>query len=198
MDLPNIEIVVQWKATCDMCTLWQRFGRVARGVGRSGTAILLVERKDTEDERRSKFEKSAAKQRAKEGSGTKRKAQDQLHRGDQAAKRPVLGDCDLIRSLPNSEIAIVPAPPVVEKSAGELTKEMERTKKRKTRSIRRTCCGRSWMWEETKGKGRRARTRSCDGRFYKCATHLSLPVCGSHPLFSNDKTRKFYSQDVIR
>ncbi|KAJ7683797.1 P-loop containing nucleoside triphosphate hydrolase protein [Mycena rosella] len=27
IDLPNITVVIQWRATCDMCTLWQRFGR---------------------------------------------------------------------------------------------------------------------------------------------------------------------------
>ena len=50
MDLPNIKIVVQWKATCDLCTLWQHFGRVARGQDAVGTAILLVERKDIDEE----------------------------------------------------------------------------------------------------------------------------------------------------
>ena len=50
MDLPDIKIVVQWKATCDLCTLWQRLGRVARGPGEVGTAILLVEKKDTAEE----------------------------------------------------------------------------------------------------------------------------------------------------
>ena len=39
MDLANIMIIVQWKATCSLCTLWQRFGRAACG-GQTGTAIL--------------------------------------------------------------------------------------------------------------------------------------------------------------
>ena len=59
MDLPNIKIVVQWKATCDLCTLWQRFGRVARGRDAVGTAILLVEKKDTDEERVAKAERAA-------------------------------------------------------------------------------------------------------------------------------------------
>ncbi|KIL65828.1 hypothetical protein M378DRAFT_47762, partial [Amanita muscaria Koide BX008] len=45
MDLPDIKIVVQWKATCTLCALWQRFGRGARGNGSRATAILLVEKK---------------------------------------------------------------------------------------------------------------------------------------------------------
>ncbi|KAH6891607.1 P-loop containing nucleoside triphosphate hydrolase protein [Coprinopsis sp. MPI-PUGE-AT-0042] len=49
MDIPDVDIVIQWKATCDMCMLWQRFGRVARGWGCTGVAILLVEKKNTDD-----------------------------------------------------------------------------------------------------------------------------------------------------
>ena len=52
MDLPDIKIVVQWKATCDLCTLWQRFGRAAHGDDQleEATAILFVEKKDTNEE----------------------------------------------------------------------------------------------------------------------------------------------------
>lgn len=46
MDLPDIKIVVQWKATCTLSTLWQRFGRGARGEGYQATAILLVGKQD--------------------------------------------------------------------------------------------------------------------------------------------------------
>ncbi|KAF8985860.1 hypothetical protein BDQ17DRAFT_1259965, partial [Cyathus striatus] len=45
MDLPDIKLVVQWKATCGLCALWQRFGRAARGEGQDGTAVLIVEKK---------------------------------------------------------------------------------------------------------------------------------------------------------
>ncbi|KAF8995087.1 P-loop containing nucleoside triphosphate hydrolase protein, partial [Cyathus striatus] len=51
VDLSDIEIVIQFKATCNLCTLWQRFGRAACGSGKEGTAILLVERKDTKEGR---------------------------------------------------------------------------------------------------------------------------------------------------
>lgn len=73
MDLPDIEVIVQYKTTCDLCALWQRFGRAARGEGKEATAILLVEKKDTEDERKSKAERAAKrKEKKKEGIGTKR------------------------------------------------------------------------------------------------------------------------------
>jgi ATP-dependent DNA helicase RecQ len=47
MDIGDVEIVVQYKASCDLCTLWQRFGRAARSPTVQGVGILLVEKKDT-------------------------------------------------------------------------------------------------------------------------------------------------------
>ncbi|XP_006458573.1 hypothetical protein AGABI2DRAFT_64836, partial [Agaricus bisporus var. bisporus H97] len=45
MDIGDVEVVVQYKATCDLCTLWQRFGRAARSPAVQGVGILLVEKK---------------------------------------------------------------------------------------------------------------------------------------------------------
>jgi superfamily II DNA/RNA helicase len=96
MDLPNIKIVVQWKATCNLCTLWQRFGRAACGQDEVGTAILLVEKKDTDEERLAKVER-AAKRKKKGAAGTKRKA---IGIGNcEKAKRPALVDRSLNRGL---------------------------------------------------------------------------------------------------
>lgn len=79
MDLPDIKIVVQWKATCDLLSLWQRFGRAARGQDQTGTAILLVEKKDTNKNRAQKAEKAGKKkEKENQGIGTKRKATHQL------------------------------------------------------------------------------------------------------------------------
>lgn len=50
MDLPDIKLVVQWRATCGLNTLFQRFGRAARGKGETGVGILLVDKKDLDDE----------------------------------------------------------------------------------------------------------------------------------------------------
>lgn len=91
MDLADIEVVVQWKATCDLCTLWQRFGRAARGEVWTGTAILLVEKKDTDAERQAKALRAELRLKKKrDGIGTKRKATGQPSM--RGAKRPVLGD----------------------------------------------------------------------------------------------------------
>lgn len=72
MDIGDVEIVVQYKATCELCTLWQRFGRAARSSDIAGTGILLVEKKDTTGCRKI----SAGSKRAREDSqGGSRKRQ---------------------------------------------------------------------------------------------------------------------------
>ena len=93
MDLPDIKTVVQWKATCDLCTLWQRFGRAARGADQEATAILFVEKKDTNEERVLKAGRAAQRLAKKNESvtGQKRKAGTQLTSG--TSKRQTLGEC---------------------------------------------------------------------------------------------------------
>ena len=92
MDLPDIKTVVQWKATCDLCTLWQRFGRAARGADQEATAILFVEKKDTNEERVLKAGRAAQRLAKKNESvtGQKRKAGTQLASG--TSKRQTLGE----------------------------------------------------------------------------------------------------------
>lgn len=46
IDLKDIDLVIQWKVTCDPCMLWQRFGRGARDKDLQATALLFVEPKD--------------------------------------------------------------------------------------------------------------------------------------------------------
>ncbi|OSX62962.1 hypothetical protein POSPLADRAFT_1109487, partial [Postia placenta MAD-698-R-SB12] len=45
VDVTDIEIIVQWQMSCDMNTLWQRFGRAAWDQSLTAIAILLVEAK---------------------------------------------------------------------------------------------------------------------------------------------------------
>lgn len=54
MDLPYVRLAVQWRATCDMCDLWQRFGRVARTTGTEGTGILFHEKLHLDESRERK------------------------------------------------------------------------------------------------------------------------------------------------
>ena len=89
MDLPDIELVVQWKATCELSMLWQRFGRAARGAGQEATAILLVEKKDTDEERIKKAGRAAKRKRKKDDlskTGIKKELEVETH------KRPALAD----------------------------------------------------------------------------------------------------------
>ncbi|KAF6765850.1 P-loop containing nucleoside triphosphate hydrolase protein [Ephemerocybe angulata] len=105
MDLPDIKLVIQYKATCDLCTLWQRFGRGARGLGTDAVAILLVEKKDLESERQAKAERAVKRAKAKEaGKVAKRKRNDNAPATP--AKRVALAD--LTPSFPRN----LPAPPI--------------------------------------------------------------------------------------
>ncbi|KAK7687654.1 hypothetical protein QCA50_008869 [Cerrena zonata] len=73
LDLPDIDIVVQWKTKITLCSLWQRFGRAARGADRTAIAILLVEGKHL-DEKRAQAAQRAEKRKL---TAAKRKAQKQ-------------------------------------------------------------------------------------------------------------------------
>ncbi|KAF8233809.1 hypothetical protein L208DRAFT_1265108, partial [Tricholoma matsutake] len=42
MDIPDVELVVQWKATCTLSTLWQRFGCAGRMQVRTQPLRLLL------------------------------------------------------------------------------------------------------------------------------------------------------------
>ncbi|KAI0038956.1 P-loop containing nucleoside triphosphate hydrolase protein, partial [Auriscalpium vulgare] len=51
VDLPDVELVIQWRATCNLATLWQRFGRGARDLALTARALFLVEPKHFDDEK---------------------------------------------------------------------------------------------------------------------------------------------------
>ena len=103
MDLPDIKIVVQWKATCTLSTLWQRFGRGARGEGYRATGILLVGKQDICG--------NALKDEKTISSGTKK--QKRKARSDDVlpeAKRPALTDKSIntahhLRTVTSSSMA---------------------------------------------------------------------------------------------
>ena len=44
MNIPNVEVVVQWKATCTMLTLWQMFGCAGCNPALKATTVFLVEK----------------------------------------------------------------------------------------------------------------------------------------------------------
>ena len=64
MDIPDIMVVVQWRATKpSISTPWQRFGRCARDPMRQGTAILLAEKEYFDAEREKKREAGPKRKR---------------------------------------------------------------------------------------------------------------------------------------
>ncbi|KAG1762510.1 P-loop containing nucleoside triphosphate hydrolase protein [Suillus placidus] len=63
MDVPDISIVVQWKATCKLATLWQRWGRAVRDRGLQGTAVLFAEKDHFDDVREEKRWRQETKKR---------------------------------------------------------------------------------------------------------------------------------------
>ncbi|KIK72934.1 hypothetical protein PAXRUDRAFT_21420 [Paxillus rubicundulus Ve08.2h10] len=54
MDVPTIKLVLQWRVTCKIAALWQRFGRAARDKSIAGMAILFTEKEHFDDERAAK------------------------------------------------------------------------------------------------------------------------------------------------
>jgi hypothetical protein len=55
MDLPDIQVVVQWRASCNLMTLWQRLGRGTRDRTYTAVAIFLVEKEHFDEEREKKL-----------------------------------------------------------------------------------------------------------------------------------------------
>ena len=67
MNIPNVEVIVQWKATCTMSMLWQRFGCAGCNPALKATAVFLVEKdhfdkicKEREEKKKWKVSKSMA------------------------------------------------------------------------------------------------------------------------------------------
>lgn len=78
MDLPDNEIVVQWRSTGDMSTLWRRFGCVVRGIKKSGIAIFLVDKKEFEAERQARADRAAKRKKKKDAKkGLKEKNEEE-------------------------------------------------------------------------------------------------------------------------
>ncbi|KAI5997895.1 P-loop containing nucleoside triphosphate hydrolase protein [Pisolithus albus] len=83
MDIPDIMMVIQWRATCNLAALWQCFGRAARDRRLTGTALLFAEKEYFNDEKAAK-----AARKAKREETRKRTAKEaNLPGGSVTAKR---------------------------------------------------------------------------------------------------------------
>ncbi|KIM63649.1 hypothetical protein SCLCIDRAFT_116855 [Scleroderma citrinum Foug A] len=58
MDIADIRLIIQWRATCHLETLWQHFGRAVRNRELTGKAVLFVEKDHFDDERMEGCKKS--------------------------------------------------------------------------------------------------------------------------------------------
>lgn len=73
MDVPGVQLVVQWKVTCSLAALWQRFGRGGCDQAHKATAVFLVEKEHFDEE----CKKKEAQKKTKAGAQTKWKASKQ-------------------------------------------------------------------------------------------------------------------------
>lgn len=69
LDLPDVKIVVQWRAPQDLCTLCQRFGRAGREAGTEDVAILIAEKAHFDVERGKSLGQKKARKRKARGQG---------------------------------------------------------------------------------------------------------------------------------
>ncbi|KAF8235275.1 hypothetical protein L208DRAFT_1257831, partial [Tricholoma matsutake] len=44
MDVPDVELVVQWKTTCTLSMLWQIFGSAGQNLALEATAVFLIKK----------------------------------------------------------------------------------------------------------------------------------------------------------
>ncbi|KIJ19443.1 hypothetical protein PAXINDRAFT_50383, partial [Paxillus involutus ATCC 200175] len=54
MDVSDIKLILQWRATWKLAALWQRFGRVVCNKELTGTVILFAEKDFFDDEHEAK------------------------------------------------------------------------------------------------------------------------------------------------
>ncbi len=114
IDIPDIELIVQWRPTCGLNALWQRVGRAARGAGREALAVLFVNAKYFDDEKeaaikRAEKRKESAAKKAAEKEAEKRKRTDEGS-GRASKSRRAHRQNDVTENLRDeSELAVRPS-----------------------------------------------------------------------------------------
>jgi hypothetical protein len=83
MDVPDVLLVIQWKATCKLSTLWQRWGCAVRDCKLQGTAILFAEKDYFDDVREERHRRQQTKKckadENREHTATRRRREDGVH-----------------------------------------------------------------------------------------------------------------------
>ncbi|KAI9452135.1 P-loop containing nucleoside triphosphate hydrolase protein [Lactarius psammicola] len=67
LDIRNIEIVIQWRYTSSLCTLWQRLGRAARDPSNEASGIYFVEPQYMDHHRKAAVRIEKAQQKRLQG-----------------------------------------------------------------------------------------------------------------------------------
>jgi hypothetical protein len=98
MDQPDIHCVIQWKAMCDICTLWQCFGRATCNLAIDAEAILFVKpalidaKKEAKEANHKKREAAKGKRTAHESWPQDRdKVVDELDYANENATKEIVG-----------------------------------------------------------------------------------------------------------
>jgi superfamily II DNA/RNA helicase len=92
MDISDIQVVVQWRATCTLSTLWQRLGRAGRNRSIEATTLFLVEKEHFNEEKAKREERKktkAEKQKRKRGDKDQQLSNKRAQRLNEAQTTPL-------------------------------------------------------------------------------------------------------------
>ena len=112
MDVPDIQLVVQWRATCTVTALWDRFGHAVRDNGLAGTALLFAQKEDFDDEKATKAAKAARKalaRRAEIPTGSGNNTDDDSsseEETDEETKTPLEMNSDDVSGTPGARVLL--------------------------------------------------------------------------------------------
>ncbi|KAI0635614.1 P-loop containing nucleoside triphosphate hydrolase protein [Trametes polyzona] len=81
MDVAKVKVVIQWRMTCDMDSLWQRWGHAARAFGTRALAILFVESKYFDDEKEQAAARAQKRQAAVASKAARKEANKRKRAG---------------------------------------------------------------------------------------------------------------------
>jgi superfamily II DNA/RNA helicase len=80
MDIPDITLVIQWRATCKISMLWQRWGRAARDQQLQGTTVLFAKKEYFDDVRQERHERQDVRKRKADDKSSAQAAGTTQHR----------------------------------------------------------------------------------------------------------------------
>ena len=156
IDLPDIQLIIQWRASCDLCTLWQRFGRAVRDLKLQGRALFLVEPKYFDAAKRAKAdaelkrkaaEREAGKAPPRKRSRTSKGACDsskevgEATNADDVVDRPLAADTETASNTQsgpsNATSSIVSSAPQLDDAARQLLEAEQRAEYEKIPKVER-------------------------------------------------------------